>query len=493
MTVISTHTTTGPELDEVLSAAAAAAATLRSTPAAARAEALRRAADAIDGAAGELVPLAHEETNLPVRPRLFGELGRTTFQLRLLAEVVEEGSYLEATLDSPDPDWPAGGRPDVRRMLIPVGPVLNFTASNFPFAFSVAGGDTAAALAAGCPVVVKANPGHPEVSARTAALVADALRSAGLPAGTLSVIYGEETGRAALTDPRVRAGAFTGSPAGGRALFDLASSRPDPIPFYAEMGSVNPAFVTPAAAASRTEDITDGYLGSFTLGMGQFCTKPGLLFVPADAAPEFESRLVAALTERPAARLLNDRITDGYERRLAALTAHPAVTVLHAGSSSVEGPAPTLLATAAADLLAHHDELAAECFGPTSIIVRYTSDAEALACARSFTGELSATVQGEGDDDLATALVAALSTRVGRVLWNGWPTGIAVTYAMNHGGPFPATTAPLHTSVGTTALRRFLRPVAYQNMPQRLLPEALRDGNPLCIPRRLDGVLTPPR
>ncbi len=491
MTAIST--TTERDLDEVLTAAAAAAEELRSLPGAVRAEALRRAAHAMDAAAGELVPLANRETNLPVRPRLAGELDRTTFQLRLLAEVVEEGSYLDATLDSPDSDWPAGGRPDVRRMLWPLGPVVNFAASNFPFAFSVAGGDTAAAIAAGCPVVVKANPGHPELSARTGSLVAGALTAAGLPAGTLAVVYGEEVGRAALTDPRVKAGAFTGSPAGGRALFDLACGRPDPIPFYAEMGSVNPAFVTPPAAASRADEIADGYLGSFTLGMGQFCTKPGLLFVPADAAPAFESRLVDAVAQRPAARLLNDRITQGYERRLAALTAHPAVSVLHAGASSVEGPAPTLLGTTAADLLAHHDELAAECFGPTSIVVRYSSDAEALVLARAFTGELSATVQGEGDDDLAAALVTELSARVGRVLWNGWPTGIAVTYAMHHGGPFPATTAPLHTSVGATALSRFLRPVTYQNMPQRLLPEALRDGNPLCIPRRLDGVLTPPR
>jgi NADP-dependent aldehyde dehydrogenase len=493
MTTISTRTTTPQELDEVLTAAAAASTGLASSPGAQRAEALRKVADAMDAAAGDLVPLANRETNLPVKPRLFGELGRTTFQLRLLAEVVAEGSFLEATLDSPDPDWPAGGRPDVRRMLRPLGPVINFAASNFPFAFSVAGGDTAAALAAGCPVVVKANPGHPEVSALTATLVTDALAAAGLPAGTVSVVYGEEIGRAALLDPRIKAGAFTGSPKGGRTLFDLANSRPEPIPFYAEMGSVNPAFVTAPAAASRLAEIADGYAGSFTLGMGQFCTKPGLLFVPDDAAAAFGEHLVAALADRPAARLLNDRIADGYARALSTLTGHPAVSVLHEGADSAEGPAPTLLTTTAADLLAHRAELTAECFGPVSVLVRYTSDDELLACARSFTGELTATVQGEGDDEVAGRLVADLTTRVGRVLWNGWPTGIAVTYAMHHSGPYPATTAPMHTSVGTTSLRRFLQPVAYQNMPQHLLPEALRDGNPLGIPRRLDGVLTPPR
>jgi len=484
-------TTTEQELDRVLAAAAAAFTELADTTAEARARALRRVADALDTAAAELVPLANRETNLPVQPRLFAELGRTTFQLRLLAETIMEGGYLEVTLDSPDSDWPAGGRQDVRRMLRPIGPVVNFAATNFPFAFSVAGGDTAAALAAGCPVVVKANPGHPELSERTASIVSAALTGAGLPAGSFALVHGEEIGRAALVDPRVKAGTFTGSPAGGRALFDLACSRPEPVPFYAEMGSVNPAFVTPAAAESRARDIAEGYLESFTLGMGQFCTKPGLLFVPDGGG--FEAPLVEALASRPAGRLLNDRIAAGYARTRSALAGHPAVTVLHEGADSVAGPAPTLLATSAADLLANPSDLTTECFGPTSMLVRYTSSDELLACARAFTGELTATVHGEGDDDVAARLVADLSGRVGRVLWNGWPTGVAVTYAMHHGGPYPAATSALHTSVGTTSLRRFLRPVAYQNMPQRLLPEVLRDGNPLGVPRRVDGVLIAPR
>jgi NADP-dependent aldehyde dehydrogenase len=485
-------TTTEQELDRVLAAAADAFPQLADTTADARARALRKVADALDTAAGELVPLANRESNLPVQPRLVGELGRTTFQLRLLAEAIIEGGYLEVTLDSPDSDWPAGGRQDVRRMLRPVGPVVNFAATNFPFAFSVAGADTAAALAAGCPVVVKANPGHPGLSERTAAIVSAALTAAGLPAGSFALVYGEEIGRAALVDRRVKAGTFTGSPAGGRALFDLASTRPEPIPFYAEMGSVNPAFVTPAAAASRARDIAHGYLESYTLGMGQFCTKPGLLFVPASGG--FEEPLVEALAARPAARLLNDRIAQGYARTRSELATHPAVTVLYDGpDDNADGSAPTLLATSAADLLADHAELTRECFGPASMLVRYSTDEELLACARSFTGELTATIHGEGEDDVAARLVADLSGRVGRVLWNGWPTGVAVTYAMHHGGPYPATTSSLHTSVGTTSLRRFLRPVAYQNMPQQLLPEALRDGNPLGIPRRVDGVLVPPR
>jgi NADP-dependent aldehyde dehydrogenase len=493
MTRVSDEDTMERELDAVLAAASSAHERLVEVPGEVRARALRHVADALDAAVGDLVPLANEETGLPIEPRLVGELGRTTFQLRLLAEAVLDGGYLEATLDSPDPHWPAGGRPDLRRMLRPVGPVVVFAASNFPFAFSVAGGDTAAALAVGCPVVLKANPGHPRLSALTAALVSGALAEVGLPEGAFALITGEEAGRAAVLDPRIRAGAFTGSHTGGRALFDLACSRPDPIPFFAEMGSVNPVLVTEAAAGSRIEEITDGYLASFTLGAGQFCTKPGLLFLPEAAGPEAERRLAAALADRPAARLLNERVNDGFTATLSTLSEHPAVRVVAAGTHSAAGPAPTVLAVSAADFLTHRSELAVECFGPTSIVVTYSDEDELVACARTFTGELTATVHGEGADPVAAVLLAELSERAGRVLWNGWPTGVAVTFAMHHGGPYPATTAPAHTSVGTASMRRFLRPVTYQNMPQHLLPTALRDGNPLGIPRRIDGVVTPAR
>jgi NADP-dependent aldehyde dehydrogenase len=496
VTTVRTEDTTARELDAVLADAQTARPQLTALLPEDRAHALRRVADALDAAVADLVPLANRETGLPVEPRLVGELGRTTFQLRLLAEEIVDGAYLEAVLDSPDPDWPAGGRPDVRRMLRPIGPVVVFAASNFPFAFSVAGGDTAAALAVGCPVVLKAHPGHPELSALTASLVSDALTSAGLPSGTFAVVYGEEAGRAAVLDPRIRAGAFTGSITGGRTLFDLACSRPEPIPFYGELGSVNPVFVTESAARSRGTDIADGYLGSFTLGHGQFCTKPGLLFVPTDTAPSMTRHLVDALAKRPAARLLNDRIADGHTRTLSTLAEHPTVRALtptpppgdDATQPARDDATPTLLGVSARELLDHWSELVVECFGPTSIVVDYASEDELVECARRFTGELTATVHGEGDDRVATDLLAELSERAGRVLWNGWPTGVAVTYAMHHGGPYPATTSPLHTSVGTTSLRRFLRPVAYQNMPQHLLPMALRDGNPLDIPRRQDGV-----
>jgi len=359
-----------------------------------------------------------------------------------------------------------------------------FAASNFPFAFSVAGGDTAAALAVGCPVVVKASPGHPELSDLVGSLVSSALSSAGVPDGAFAVVHGFEEGRALVVDPRIRAGAFTGSLEGGRALFDLACARPDPIPFYAEMGSVNPVFVTASAAAERVEGIAEGYVASFTLGAGQFCTKPGLVFVPATDAAAFESFVASALSGHLAEPLLNTDIEGRYAAGLAELSAHPAVRVLVAG----EGTAPTLLGCDAADFLAARADLLTECFGPVSMVVRYSSEEELLACARAFGGELAASVHGSLPDETVSRLVAVLTERVGRVLWNGWPTGVSVTYAMQHGGPYPATTFPGHTSVGTTSLRRFLRPVVYQNMPQALLPEVLRDGNPLGVPRRVDGV-----
>ncbi|HEV2784041.1 MAG TPA: aldehyde dehydrogenase (NADP(+)) [Actinophytocola sp.] len=486
------QSTMDTELDAVLAAAWDARAAMADLPLTTRADAMRAVADALDAAAGELVPVAGRETKL-AEARLSGELARTTFQLRLLADVTQEGGFLEATIDPPDPDWPPAGRPDLRRMLLPVGPVAVYSASNFPFAFSVAGGDTAAALAAGCPVVLKAHSGHPELSRQTGAVVAAALAEGGAPKGAFAVVYGQQTGRTLIQDPRIKAGAFTGSLTGGRALFDLACARPDPIPFYAEMGSVNPVFVTEAAATARAAEIADGYVGSYTLGAGQFCTKPGLLFVPdTPAADEIERRLTAAVAGLAEAPLLNDRIAAGYTEVLQALSGHRAIRVLHAGRDNGNGPSPTLLGTTAADLLATFEELTTECFGPTSIVVRYTDEAELLAAARMFPGQLTATVHGEDGDPVAGRLFAELTERAGRVLWNGWPTGVAVSYAMHHGGPYPATSMPAHTSVGTTSIRRFQRPVCYQNVPQHLLPEALRDGNPLGIPQRVNGVLVLP-
>ena len=478
--------TTQTEVDQLVRAAAAAAPAWAALAPAARAAALTAVADALDAARDELVALAQRETHLP-EGRLTGELRRTTFQLRLFAEVVTEGAHLDARIDHADPDWPMGAaRPDLRRVNEPLGPVLVFAASNFPFAFSVAGGDTASALAAGCPVLLKAHPGHPALSRLTGEVVVEALRSAGAPDGTFAVLFGVEAGTAALRHPAVKAAAFTGSQHAGRALFDIAAARPEPIPFYGELGSVNPTFVTPAAARERAEEIAGGFVSSFTLGVGQFCTKPGILFVPGGSG--LAERLAAA--ELPAgAQMLNERLHSGYVERLGELRSHPAVRVLAEGDDPLgDRPGPTVLATTAGDFRAATAELAAECFGPTALVVEYDDTDELPGLATALEGQLTATVQGSEGEDVAD-LVSALAGRAGRVLWNEWPTGVSVTHAQQHGGPYPATTAPSTTSVGTAAITRFLRPVAYQNMPEQFLPEALREDNPLGIPRRVDGVL----
>lgn len=455
---------------DLLRVATVAARELADWPPERLAKAMHLVADALAAAGDKLVPIAARESNLPV-PRLEGELARTVFQLRLLADEVTAPGYREPVVDHADPDWPAGGRPDLRRLLRPIGPVLVFGASNFPFAFSVAGGDTASALAAGCPVIHKGHPGHPELAEATAAVVVGALGRAGAPDGTFSLLRGEEAARSALQAPAVKAAAFTGSPAGGRALYALAASRPDPIPFYAEMGSVNPVFVTPGAATARHDEIAAGYTDSYLLGAGQFCTKPGVLFYPASQLPEFETAVAQRVRARDAATLLNERITEAHAHRRAELATHPAVRVIEAGADSAR---PALLATTWDQLRTATEVLLAECFGPTSLLVSYEGEHELLAAARSFTGELTATVHGEQGEQVARPLVRRVAEFAGRVVWNGWPTGVAVTRAQHHGGPAPAATGTF-TSVGTAAIRRFQRPVAYQNLPGELLPPSLRD------------------
>ena len=480
--------TTPDELDRLLDEAVAAAAVLRGRTPVERAGWFRAAADALDTAADRLLPLAQEESRLPL-PRLTGELKRTTFQLRLFADEITAGAYLHAVIDHADPGWGMGPRPDLRRMLLPLGPAAVWAASNFPFAFSVAGGDTASALAAGCPVVLVAHPGHPLLSRASGAVLAEALEGAGAPRGVFALVEGQATGRALITDPRITSGAFTGSLRGGRALFDLASARETPIPFYGELGSVNPAFVTAAAASAHAEEIATGFAGSMTLGVGQFCTKPGLLLVPADSAiPGLVAERLGAVGGAP---MLNERIRGGYGQSLTALAAHEVVAVLAGTVDPDADPAPTLLRTSAAEVLADPRPLTAEVFGPAALVVEYTDEEELLAVARVLDGQLTATVQGEPDDQVVPALLEVLSDRAGRVLWGGWPTGVTVTYAQQHGGPYPATTAVGTTSVGTAAIERFLRPVAYQDLPEALLPEPLQTANPWRIPQRIDGLQHP--
>ena len=477
-------------LDAVLARLAETARPLADSAPAARASALRQVADALDAAAPELIELAEAETALPTA-RLTGEMARSTGQLRMFADGLDEGSWLDVIIDTRNPEAKPVPQPDLRRVQVPLGPALVFAASNFPFAFSVPGGDTAAALAAGCPVVVKAHPGHPRTSVRTAEVLSEAWERAGMPQGSFALIQGQQAGVDALRDPRISVGSFTGSVPGGRALFDIAGDREVPIPFYAEMGSLNPAFVSPGALAARGQDLASGYVGSFTLGVGQFCTKPGLLFLPR--GHDLEPALVEAVQAAAPGKMLVERISSGHRAIRDALVARPGVrtvTTVEPGQDAGVMTGAALLATDVPTLLDDREEIMVECFGPTSIIVEYENLDEALAGARAFEGNLTATVHAEpGEEDFARPLLRELQDRAGRLVWNGWPTGVAVSWAQHHGGPYPATTAPLHTSVGMTAIRRYLRPVAYQDVPQGLLPEVLR--NPATgIVRRINGRLS---
>lgn len=478
-------TSTNSALDVILEQARAATHHLAESSAADRGAWLRAIADALEGRRDELVALAADETHLP-NGRLNGELTRTTFQLRLMADCLAEGSWCEAIIDSADPDWPTGPRPELRRMLRPLGPVLVVAASNFPFAFSVVGGDTASALAVGCPVVLKANPGHPRLSALTAELTTQALARTGAPAGTFAVITDEDDTRRALADPRITAGSFTGSVRVGRLLYDIACSRPDPIPFYGELGSVNPAFVLPGMIRESREQLVKGFVGSATLGAGQFCTKPGLLFVPR--TPGLLDEIAGAFAATGPAPLLNDSIARGYERQLSKISKQWQVKV--AGESTGDGPKPSLLATDVAHAGDRLEVLFEECFGPAAVAVEYDEPSDLTTVIDQLPSQLTVTVHAtDADQERSAGLLRLLARKAGRVVWNGWPTGVSVSWAMQHGGNWPATTASLHTSVGPTAMRRFLAPVCYQDVPHTLLPPELQDDNPLGIVRRVDGVL----
>ncbi|MGO4535879.1 aldehyde dehydrogenase (NADP(+)) [Leifsonia sp. 2MCAF36] len=485
-TATAPETTSPAEVDAVVARAAAASAPWRASTVAERVRALGAVADRLDAHVDELVALAGAETHL-AEARLRGELRRTTFQLRLFGEVLEEGSWLDARIDHADGDWPMGApRPDLRRQLEPIGPVLVFAASNFPFAFSVAGGDSASALAAGNAVVVKAHPGHPDLSARTAALVREALSSVGAPDGLFDAVYGTDAGVQALRAPEIQAASFTGSIAGGRALFDIAASREQPIPFYGELGSVNPAFVTRTAADERAGEIAEGFLASVMGSAGQLCTKPGVLLVPSGSNLE---RLLASATLPTPTPLLNPAIADGFRASVAARADHSGVDILAGSTAGSQDPHPVLLTTTATALRDDPEALITEMFGPAALIASYQDEAELVSVAALLDGQLTATVIGSEGDAVAGDLVATLATKAGRVLWNQWPTGVSVTWAQQHGGPYPATTSVGTTSVGTAAITRFLRPVTYQNLPDALLPDALKDANPLGVPRRVDGRL----
>jgi NADP-dependent aldehyde dehydrogenase len=464
--------TTDAEVDTIVAAALAAApAWGAGTALAQRAQALEAVADALDDRAGELAAIADTETALGGE-RLVGEVARTTTQLRMFAGVLRSGSYEDAVVTHAE-----GVIPDLRRINRPIGPVAVFAASNFPFAFSVAGGDTASALAAGCPVVVKAHEAHPVTSDVTAEVVAQALASAGAPAGVFGLVHGVEAGLRLLRHPDITAAGFTGSTAGGLALARICAERPVPIPFYGELGSVNPCVVLPGAAFGRPAEVATGYAGSLTLGAGQFCTNPGLLFVPEDVG--LLSAIGEAVGGSAGGPMLSGRIFGGYEDAVAEAEDHPGVTELAAGQPGLGpwGATPRVFQVTLKEFAADLAVLSRERFGPAGLVITYPSVPDLLPVLAALPGNLVGTVHADPDSpedlDLARQVVAVLEQVAGRIVFNGWPTGVAVVAAQHHGGPWPATTVPAYTSVGTAAIRRWLVPVAYQNFPPELLPPGL--------------------
>lgn len=454
---------------------------------------LRTIADSIQAITEQLVKRANLETALP-EPRLQGEVARTANQLRLFAEVVEEGSWTSPRIDTALPDRKPLPRPDIRSMLLPLGPVAVFGASNFPLAFSVAGGDTASALAAGNPVIVKAHPAHPGTSELVADAIRESVLACGLHPGLFSLLFdsGIDVGRYLVQHPLIKAVGFTGSLSAGKALMQLAANRPEPIPCYAEMSSANPVFILPGALKQH-EKIAADLTASYTLGAGQFCTKPGLVLVPE--SPD-TTNLVNELRNRAEITgefsMLTKGIAEHYQSGLSRRIATEGVSVIHRNESSsgAATSAAALLETDVENLL-RDPSLAEEIFGPTSLVVTSKSEDQMLQAARSLHGHLTATLLGT-EEDLAShrELIAILERKVGRLIFNGYPTGVEVCHAMVHGGPYPATSDSRTTSVGTMAIFRFARPVCYQNLPQSALPPELQNENPLGIMRMVNGELT---
>ncbi len=442
-----------------------------------RAAFLDAIAEEIEARAAAITLIGTQETGLP-EGRLNGERGRTTGQLKLFAEHIRKGAHLDLRVDAAQPERQPAPRPEIRLAQRPIGPVAVFGASNFPLAFSTAGGDTAAALAAGCPVVVKGHSAHPGTGEIVAQAVAAAVARTGMPAGVFSLIQGgrRDVGTALVTHPAIKAVGFTGSLAGGRALFDLCAQRPEPIPFFGELGSVNPMFLLPQAMAARAEQLGSGWAASLTMGAGQFCTNPGVAIVIDGAdADRFRGAAKAALQEVGAQTMLTDGIASAYRDGVERFKVSNAVAPVLSSDSAGRSALPNLFETTGAAWLADHS-LGEEVFGPLGLIVRVGSTAEMKELAAAFHGQLTATIHmDDGDLKAAQALLPVLERKAGRVLVNGYPTGVEVVDSMVHGGPYPASTNFGATSVGTLSIRRFLRPVAYQNFPAALLPQDLRN------------------
>jgi NADP-dependent aldehyde dehydrogenase len=491
---------TTQELDRAAKLAAEAFATYSQTSGKTRASFLRRIADGLEAHRDELAQRAHLETALPM-PRLTGEVTRTANQLRMFAGVVEEGSWVNARIDPALPDRQPLPRPDVRSMLRSLGPVAVFGASNFPLAFSVGGGDTASALAAGCPVIVKAHPAHPGTSELAAHIITQAVVAEVLHPGVFSMLFdaGVEVGTALVKHPQIRAVAFTGSLRAGRALMDLAAARPDPIPCFTEMSSGNPVFILPGALRKGAAALAQNLFGSFTLGAGQFCTKPGIVLVPETAeTPDFLSELKTLVENAQPFTLLTEGIAREYARATSGRSSQVSQQVTQSAQAAPSGSrgfsAQAHLFTASCGQFLNETgrrngepSLADEIFGPDTLVVT-GDESDIKLIAQNLDGHLTATILGDEADLVANRqLIHILEQKAGRLIFNGFPTGVEVTHAMVHGGPYPSTSDPRFTSVGSLAIYRFARPVCFQNFPQTLLPLELQDENPLGIRRLRDG------
>ena len=464
---------TPAHVDAACRAAEAAFPAYSATTRAARAAFLNRIADEIDARGAEITQIGTQETCLPVA-RLEGERGRTTGQLRLFAAHILKGDWLDRRHDAAQPDRQPAPRPDLKLIQRPIGPVAVFGASNFPLAFSVAGGDTASALAAGCPVVVKGHSAHPGTGEVVAQAIDAAIKACGMPAGTFSLVQGgkRDVGEALVQHPLIKAVGFTGSLTGGRALFDLCAARPEPIPFFGELGSVNPMFLLPAALAARGEAIARGWAGSLTMGAGQFCTNPGIAVVIDGAeADAFVEAAKAALSTVGPQTMLTDGMAEAYRAGRDRIASGSGVRAVLTTTCDQRNATPYLYEVSATDWLANH-ALAEEVFGPLGLVIRVRHAAEMQEIAHSLQGQLTCTLHlDDADTDLGRALLPILERKAGRVLANGFPTGVEVVDAQVHGGPYPASTNFGATSVGTLSIRRWLRPVAYQNLPAALLPQ----------------------
>jgi len=488
------HSARPEEVDEAAQLASKAFETYAHVSGKHKAIFLRKIAENISSLGDELVTRATQETALPPA-RIKTETARTCNQLRMFAALVDEGSWVDARIDRCDSNRTPLPKPDVRSMLKPLGPVVVFCASNFPLAFSVAGGDTASALAAGNPVIVKAHHAHPGTGELVGLAVSDAARECDLPEGVFSLLFGpgREVGRQLITHPLIKAGGFTGSRSGGQVLMKLASSRDEPIPFYAEMSSVNPIFILPSALSEKSEAITKGLHASVTLGAGQFCTNPGLVFIPHDGSEKLIDRLSDLIATTTPFTMLTPGICSAYQEGVEKLRQNPHVELVAEQEVNEMGNCLAGAALFQTDAISFREDqsLRAEVFGPSTLMIKYSSREQLIECARSLEGQLTATIHAD-EEELQNShdLIAILQTKAGRLLFNGFPTGVEVGHAMVHGGPFPATSDGRSTSVGTRAALRFTRPVCYQDWPEEALPEELKNANPLRIWRMADGLMT---